>query len=459
MNFTQFLLILKARFLILVLTLGITVVGVVGVSLMLPKSYKATATLVVDSKYKDPVTGALLSGQLLPSYMATQVDIIKSQNVALKVVDSLKMADNPNMRQQAAETGQDPRLLVANILLRQVEIEPSRESSIINIGFEGADPRFAAIIANGFAKGYIQTNLDLRIEPARLTNSWYDEQIKQLRVDLEKAQAVLSEFQQKKGLVASDERIDVETARLSELSSQLVAAQSSSIDSMSRQRQSKEALAEVLNSPIVQGLKVDIARGEAKLSELESKVGRNHPQFQRAQAELESLRSELNTEIKTATATVSTTARVAKGREDELRSALSSQKNRMLSLKQQRDEVSVLVRDVENAQRLYDLALQRYGQTRLEAQATQTDIAILNPAVPPSEASSPNVMRNALIAVFLGTLLGVGLAFLMELLDRRVRTAEDLVLNLDIPVLGELRKTRRSFWPVQWRFRSAAARA
>jgi len=446
MNLTQFLLILKARFLIVLLTLGTTVAAVVTVSLLLPKSYKATATLVVDSKYKDPVTGALLAAQMTPSYMATQVDIIKSQNVALKVVDSLKMADNASTRQQAAESGQDPRLWLADILLKQVDVQPSRESSVINIAFEAADPRFAAIVANGFARGYIQTNLDLRIEPARQTNVWYDEQIKQLRENLEQAQARLSDYQRKKGLVASDERIDVETARLAELSSQLVAAQSSTFDSMSRQRQSKDALAEVLNSPIVQGLKVDIARGEAKLSELESKVGRNHPQYQQAQAELESLRQKLDTEIKTATATVSTTARVARGREEELRAALAAQKSRMLSLKQQRDEASVLVRDMENAQRLYDLALQRYGQTRLEAQATQTDIAILNPAVPPTQPSSPKVMRNALIAVFMGTLLGVGFAFLMELIDRRVRTSDDLVVTLDIPVLGEMRRSNKPTW-------------
>lgn len=456
MNLTQFLLILKARWLVACLTLLVTVASTLAVSLMLPKTYKATASLVVDSKYKDPVTGALLSGVMVPSYMATQVDIIKSQNVALRVVDNLKMADNPAMRKQAAEAGQDPRLWLSDILLKQVNVEPSRESSVINLSFEGADPKFAAIVANGFAQGYIQTNLDLRIEPARQTNAWYDEQTKQLREDLEKAQTRLSEYQQKKGLVASDERIDVETARLAELSSQLVAAQSSAIDSVSRQRQSKDALAEVLNTPIVQGLKVDVARGEAKLSELESKVGRNHPQYQRAQAELDALRQELDREIKTATATVSTTTKVAKGREDELRAALAAQKSRMLSLKQQRDEVSVLVRDVENAQRLYDLALQRYGQTRLEAQATQTDVAVLNPAVPPTQPSGPKVMRNALIAVFMGTLLGVGLAFLMELVDRRVRTAEDLTVSLDIPVLGELRKPRKQLWPLQWRFRVSA---
>ena len=105
------------------------------------------------------------------------------------------------------------------------------------------------------------------------------------------------------------------------------------------------------------------------------------------------------------------------------------------------------IRDVENTQRLYDAALQRLGQSRLESLTTQTDIAVLNPAVPPLQPSSPKVMLNTLLAVFLGTLLGVGLAFLMEMIDRRVRSADDLVAGLDIPVLGEIaRGDRRRGW-------------
>ncbi len=458
MNFSQFLLILKARWLVAVLALGVTVATTLVVSLILPKNYTANVSLVVDSKAKDPITGTLLPMQLLPGYLATQVDIIKSQNVALKVVDGLKLSENPTIRQQYQESGQtggDIRHWLSDLLLKKLDVKPSRESSVIQVEFEGADPRFAAIVANAFAQAYVHTNLELKVEPAKQTTAFYDDQIKQLRGTLEKAQAALSDYQQKKGLVASDERIDVETARLAELSSQLVAAQAQTYDTTSRQSQSQNALAEVEQNPLIQGLKRDLAVGETKLSELAQKVGKNHPQYQRAQAEVDSLRAKLEAEMKVATRSVGTTAKVAQTREGDIRGALAAQKSRVLALKQSRDEAAVLIRDVENAQRLYDAALQRYGQTRLEAQNSQTDIAILNPAVPPTEASSPKVVLNTILAVFLGSLLGIGLAFLMEMLDRRVRSGEDLTAALDLAVLGEIAKGgKHGAWPT---FRRKAA--
>ena len=269
MNFSQFLLILKARWLVAVLALGVTVATTLVVSLLLPKNYTANVSLVVDSKAKDPITGTLLPMQLLPGYLATQVDIIKSQNVALKVVDGLKLSENPTIRQQYQESGQtggDIRHWLSDLLLKKLDVKPSRESSVIQVEFEGADPRFAAIVANAFAQAYVHTNLELKVEPAKQTTAFYDDQIKQLRGTLEKAQSALSDYQQKKGLVASDERIDVETARLAELSSQLVAAQAQTYDSTSRQSQSQNALAEVEQNPLIQGLKRDLAVGETKLS-------------------------------------------------------------------------------------------------------------------------------------------------------------------------------------------------
>ena len=447
MNFTQFLLILKARSLVALLALGVTVATTVIVSLLLPKSYTATNTLVVDAKAKDPVTGALLPAQLMPGYMATQVDILKSQNVALKVVQGLKLADNAQVKadfQEATEGQGSIQHWLADLLLQKLEITPSRESAAILVSFSGADPRFAAVVANSFAQAYIETNLQLKVEPARQTSVWFESQIKGLRDNLEQAQSKLSTYQREKGLIASDERIDVETARLAELSSQLVGAQSQTFDSTSRQNQSGNALAEIEQNPLIQGLKRDLSSGETKLAELSQKVGKNHPQFQRMQAEVDALRAELSAEMKVVTRSVGTTAKVAKGRESELRAALAAQKARVLSFKQQRDEASVLIREVENAQRVYDTALQRFNQSALESQNTQTDVVVLNPAIPPLEASSPKVVLNTVLAIFLGGMLGIGLAFLMEMIDRRVRSSEDLTSALDIPVLGEIANFKKS---------------
>lgn len=462
MNFTQFFLILKARRMIVLTVLLLTAATTLVVSLLLPKSYTANATLVVDFKGADPLSGLMLPAQLMPGYMATQTEIIQSRNVALKVVDTLKMAQAPAVRAQFADaTGGegDIRHWLADLLMQNLDVQPSREATLISIGYQGADPQFAATVANAFAQAYIQTNLELRVEPARQTTAWFDTQIKQLRDNVEKAQAKLSAYQKEQGLVASDERIDVETARLAETSTQVVLAQAQTFDTASRQNQSGNDLQEVMNNTLIQALKSDLARSEAKLHEMESKYGKNHPQYVRADAEVAAMRDKLAAEIKTATQTVLTNARVAQQRERELRGALAAQKARVLSIKQRRDELSVLVRDVENAQQLFDQATRRNGQTRLESQTTHTDIAVLNQAVPPLEASSPKIFLNLALSLVLGGFLGVAFGFLMEMIDRRVRSEQDLAGILEMPVLGVLSggapKRRRLAWPKWPRMQAA----
>ena len=445
MNFTQFLLILNARKWIILGVLLVTVAVTTAVSLWLPKEYTAAATLIIDSKSKDPFTGQLLPSQMFPGYMATQIDIIKSSNVAQKVVSELKLADSPGTREQFLEATEGVGTVeqwLGDLLLKKLDVEPSRESSVITIAFTGTDPQFAAAMANAFAKTYVATSLELRLVPLKQTAAWFDQQIVQLRENLDQAQQNLTAYQREKGIVESEERLDVETRRMAELASQMVGAQSAAFDASSRTRNSS-SLPEVINNPVVQGLKAQVAQGEGKLAELAGRVGANHPEFLRLQAEVNTYKIKLATELSTATRGVGATAGAARQRYNELGGAFDKQKAKVLELKQQREEATLLARDLQNAQQIYDSALQRYGQSRMEAQSTQTDIAVLNPAVPPVESSKPRVFLNILLSVFLGGLLGVGTGFLAELLDRRVRSGQDIAAGLEIPVLAEVTKKGR----------------
>lgn len=454
MNFTQFLLILSARKWMILGVLLFTVAVTAAVSLWLPKEYTASTTLIVDSKSKDPFTGQLLPSQMFPGYMATQVDVIKSSNVAQKVVSELKLVDSPGTREQfmqATKGKGEINQWLADLLLQKLEVEPSRESNVITITFTGTDPKFSAAMANAFAKTYIQTSLELRVEPARQTAAWFDQQITQLRENLDEAQQKLTAYQREKGIVESDERLDVETRRMSELAGQMVAAQSASFEASSHTRDSG-SMPEVINNPVVQNLKAQVAQGEGKLAELGKRVGANHPEFLRLQAEVNSYKARLANELSVATRGVGATAGAARQRFNELSGAFERQKARVLGLKQQREEATLLARDLENAQRIYDSALQRYGQSRMEAQSTQTDIAVLNPAVTPTEPSKPRVFLNILLSLFLGGLLGVGVGFLIELLDRRVRSGQDFA-GLEIPVLAEVTKSGRRLESLRRMFR------
>jgi chain length determinant protein EpsF len=445
MTLHQLLLILRARYLAVLLVFALTVAITVAVNLVLPKQYTASAAVVVDVKSPDPVTGQMLQGMIAPGYMATQVDIINSDRVAKAVVTLLKLDQNAAVQAQwqAATHGQGQLIAwLSGALQKDLDVKPKRESNVITINYTGTDPDFAAAVANGFAQAYINVNLDLRLAPARQYATFFEEQTKSARSKLEAAQKALSDYQQQNGITSVDERVDFETTKLNETSSQLTGIQAMTTDSQSKRGSAKaDTVAEVMQSPLINGLKADIARLEAKLNESSGNLGKNHPQTQRTEAELATLKAQLDSETRKITSSIETTYQVGKQREAQLQGALTNQKTRVLALNKQRDELNVLRRDIESAQRAFEVVSQRASQSNIESQTNQTNIALLNPASPPGGPSKPRVLLNILVAIFLGTLLGVGLALLQELANRRIRSATDLAEVLSLPVLGSIAHT------------------
>ncbi len=446
MTLGQFLSILKARWwvplLILLGTVGLTL----GASLLMTKQYKAQASVVIDFK-PDPISAALYGSGASPTMMSTQVDIIKSDRVAQRVVRNLKLADNPQIRQQWQDEALGQGTIeswLGTVFQRNMDVEPSRESSVITISYKAADPRFAAGLANAFVQAYIDTTLELRVDPARLYSSFFETRSGEAREALERAQSKLSKFQQEKGIVASDERLDVENARLNELSSQFTTLQAISAESSSRQTQAQGAqgdrLQEVLNNPIIGALKADINRGEAALQQMGTRLGDSHPQVLEARANVAELRARLGAETIKVTGGVAVSNAINRSRQAEVKGSLEAQRDKVLGMKAVRDEGLVLMREIDNAQRTYDAILQRFTQTSLESQTTQSNVNMLTQAVPPIEPATPRLLLNTLLALLVGLLLAVMVTLFLELRDRRVRTVEDLVATLGLPVIGSLPK-------------------
>lgn len=441
MTLQQLLRILRARYKTILLTFIATVAIVVTVSVLLPKQYTASAAVVVDVKSPDQISGLVMSGGAT-GYMSTQIDIINSDRVAKAAIKLLHMDESPAIHQQWQEatngTGNLSDWLV-NVLQKKLDVTPARDSSVININYTGVDPDFTAAVANAFAQAYINVNLDLKVAPARQYAAFFEEQTKAARDRLEKSQQALSDYQQKNGITSTDDRLDFETTKLNETSSQLTGVQGQTTDSQSKRQNTKsDTIAEVMQSPLINGLKSDIARLEAKLTESSVNLGKNHPQTQRAEAELSTLKTQLDTETRKITSSIETTYQVGKQREQQLQAALATQKTRVLLLNKQRDELNVLRRDIESAQRAFELVSQRASQTNIESQTNQTNIAVLNTAAVPSAPSKPRVLLNTLISVFLGVLLGIALALALELANRRIRSTEDLLEALELPVLGSV---------------------
>jgi chain length determinant protein EpsF len=446
MTFQQFLLILWARRKLALSIFGVTVLTTLVISLILPKEYTATTSLVVDVKSPDPIAGMLLQGMMTPGYMATQIDIINSDRVATRVVKLLGFEKSPEAVEKWKEDGEGKGTLegyYAEMLQKKLDIKPSRESNVINVNFSGPDPDFSAAVANAFARAYIDTSIEMRVEPARQYGAWFEERQKGLRADLEKAQSRLSAYQQEKGIVVTDDRMmDNETARLNDLTAQLSAAQAQRADASSRQKSGTSELSlEVLQNPLIQNLKAEIARAESQLSQISSNLGKNHPQVQQLEAQISEQRQQLRQEIGRISGGNAVASKFGVVKQDELKAAIEEQKKRVLAIRSQRDELSVLVNDVENARKAYEAVGQRMTQSNLEGQTQQTNVLVLSPATPPVKHSRPKIFLNLLVSIFLGGMLGIGAALVLELGERRIRSAEDLALALDLPVLAELDST------------------
>lgn len=444
MNAKQLLLILRARWWLALLILVVGVAGTYAVSVHLPKKYTASTTLVLDIRSRDPI-----AAMLAPSNMATQEDIIRSDRVAQRVVKLMRLDENPAVRQQWREATEGKGRVdvwLAELLQKNLNvIPPKRDSNILTLEYTAVDPGFAAAVANAYAQAYVDTTVDIRVEPAKQYARWFGEQSRTLRESLERAQTRLSEFHQQKGIVAKEERLDAENAKLNELTSQLTAIQALTVDARTKERtrDGVDTLPEVMHNSVVAGLRAQIANKEADLKVASTNFGKNHPQFKAMESELAELRAKLASEAKHVAGTYASTRSVSTGKEKELRSAIEAQKKKLLELKNERDQLAVLQRDVDFAQAAYDQVTARFNQSTLEAQSNQTNVVLLNPAVEPLEPSHPKILRYTAIGLFFSLLAGLGAAVLWEMLDRRVRCVEDLSEMLQLPVLAVVKRGKR----------------
>jgi chain length determinant protein EpsF len=447
MNVQQFLLIIFARrHLVAAVFVFVASTGA-GITVMMPKTYVAVTSMIIDVK-SDPIAGALLPSVGTPTYMSTQAEIIQSERTAIGVVRLLRIDQNPQLVAQWKEAtdGLVPlENYFARLLRSGMAVTPLRGSNLITISYAGRDPKFATTVANAYAQAYIDLLIDLRVDPARQYSAWFDERLKTLRANLEKAQGKLSAYQREKGVVASDERVDQEMQRLNALTAQLAAIQGEKVESSSRQRSSGSELSpDVQQNPIVVSLKGEIAKAEAKLMETSSSMGKNHPIRVQLEGQISGLKEQLDKEMRRISGGAATATRTSALKEQDLTKMIEEQKKQVLAMRETRDEIHVLTKDVESAQRAYESVAQRMSQLSLEAQSEQTNVRVLSPAIEPSEPSRPNIPRFLAGSLVAGILTGILAALGIEYFDRRIRGISDMIVD-GVPVFGVIGPLRDKY--------------
>jgi uncharacterized protein involved in exopolysaccharide biosynthesis len=482
-NLEKVFLILRARA-NLVFAVFITVVVISGVITYLsPKMYRAMSSLNFEFTTNPVDTrGRVLSDE---TYLSTQIDIIKSLSVAqeveknlteyekarldaaqdaevsffdkyyYKVKSSIKSLFRGNNKSVSGGNSGNETIGVRSAYTSFVRrmgsglvVQPRINSRIVDISYMSADPKIAALMANRYADAYIVTSVRMITDPAQKSKIWFDVQLKSLRKRLEDAQAMLTDYQQKEGIVSSDEHYDFETERMQNLADQLVVAQHATRNAVTEQKKLEEVIDSgdslmtfrpVFDDPTVQKIKSEIRDLKGSIAEKSSNLGRNHPDMKKLYSELYSTQKRLDSEIADIVDGINNAAELSRERELDLEASLKRQKAIVLDLKSQRDKIAVLKREVDSAKATYNAALEQLNTTSMQSRVDQTNVSIIDAANIPSSPAKPKVMLNLAIGIFGGLLAGVGLALFLELIIRQVHTKEELIEELEIPLLGHLR--------------------
>lgn len=483
MNFQQLLQIILGRKVVIIWSFAIVVGFTVVLLAITPKTYTTAATLNFDFGGSNPysaVRGVGFGGEA--SYIATQMSVIKSANVARRVyanlaerereivaaaiqakrtivddaIDYLRKllpADDQDEYEDvsaqltqtgAAEPG-DPNRWIVGAMGPDLEPFPVVGSRIANIRYTSTNPTVAKLLADRYAEAYIATNLEMIIDPAERTKTWFDDRLKSLRKDVETAQARLNEYQRQAGIVATDDRVDLENKRLLDLTGELSQVQQAAREVRNRATQARtrlekgeslETFAEILNNPVIRSMRAELRQQDSKLADLSSKIGINHPQYQQVLTEIKTIRAKLQDEMRSIVEGFESEANSALQRVSAVEAALEAQKQVVLKLKDQRGAIDVLKGELDSAQLAYNTALNQMSQSSLQSLVTQANVSVLDRAFLPTSPSGPKIVQNLIFAILVGLMLGPGLAFVWEMLDRRIRTKEDLQTELRVPVIG-----------------------
>ncbi len=461
MQLQEFWRIMWERRRVVILAFVATVLTTLVGSILWPAKYEGVATLMLDFDSSNPMNMSLPSPQGLTSgeYVNTQLEIIKSRHIAEGVVDILRLDRAPEIVAEYNKArAPDPILfwrkgsdqpirpwLADNLLIRQLKVEPARDSRFIQIKYYSPDPAFSAAVANAFAKSYTNYNLELKVSPFRDAEKWFSEKLKDAKGYSDRASEQLREYQRKKGIIAQQGAVyDDAVQRLDKLNGELAGAKAKLFETrvalkrVADCRGNYEILPEVLNNSFIQGLKAQKVGLETQLTELSAKAGSGHPQYIRLQSMLGSVNDRLRSEMHNIVNSLRQEHAAAGQRVGQLEGAVAGLKRESTSANVSRYEMDSLSRQSESYKQAYDAVLKKYNETAIQGDINRTNVFVVDAAVPSQVKYSPKIVLNLILSVFVGLFLGIGLAFFFDYLDDSIKDPDSIECIFGVPVLGTI---------------------
>lgn len=442
--------ILLARRQWIAVTVAVFALIAIAAALFVPDKYVGSAALVIDVPSSNPSGQDNVPSMLAENYVATQMDLLTSDRVLVRVVNQQQLADDPEARKAfdaLAPSGASFKDWLADQIGESLHIASGTTSRLIRVQFSDPSPQRAAAIANAVVRAYRHVNRQLVADPSRARLESYTAYLDELRSKVDTAQQKLTSAQQKSGVIDRNGSSQSDTERLQDLGIKLNQAESdhqtaqaevARIEKLRGQNKPVTAQADILSSRLVQQLKGQLTNLQSQRAKLAKALGPKNPRMQSLSAQIATVQSRLRNEVDAYLKANRSQTEVAAARESALRDALTRERGDVLAQQKKRDQIASLVRRLDGAQQVYKAALGRYDQVLGGSQLQSYNVSIVSWASPPRWPSGMSGKTKLALGLVFGAMVGCALALLVELLGRRVRDSEDITRELGLPVLGDL---------------------
>ena len=472
------------RKLIISVTLLISSLAVLYIYQLVPR-YTATSQLLIGinaAKVVD-IEEVISGGMKGDTAVIGEMEVIKSRELAHKIIAHLHLDQyeefNPKPKEpgflsqfnpknwipdtwkeslgtQAIDTSteaekQEAHLTnLTNAFLGKITVSQVKRSQVINIAVEANDPKLAAKIANEVADQYIVGQLQAKFDATKKATDWLNDQLGDLKQKLENSERAVENYRKNHNLVEVSKGTGVTQQQLSEINSQLISARAQraeaeakyqQVESITRNGQDIDSVAEVLNSGLISSLRGQEAEVQRKYSEMLVEYGARHPKMIQMQAELADIKAKIDTEVKKIAAGLRHSLDVARARENSLASSLQQMESKTAGNSQAEVELRALEREATANKVLFETFLGRFKETASTQGIEQADARVISFAEVPLGASFPK--KNLMITVsILGALFfAIFLAFVLEMLNPGIRSPEQVSQLFNLTTLGIVPKT------------------
>jgi len=484
----DYLQVIRRRKWIIIACLFITITTVIIGNYTMEPIYQATVQLIIDKEQrKSPVTGEMMEYESYESEsltFQTYFALIDSFPVLKRVVETLpdrqREEDEPgplsvfkdaiveNIRkikqfirdlllveEKEGQLIDDPSLILhyqVDALRSRISVGPIRDTRLVNINIQDTDPLFARDIANAVARSYIEYHMTSRLQVAKGSVAWLTEQLQDMKDKIEESERRFYEFREREGIFSIEGKQSIDTQRIAEINSHYGDTKSKRLEVEAKLQELKNILnhnAEeritptIVENTVLQNLHSELVLAEIELSKLQKTYKWKHPKILEMNSKIQRTKEKFDTELKKTLNNLKSEYTVLKDRERSFLSTIRQYETEALTLNKKEMLYAILEREVETNKELHNLLLTKFKETNIIEDMNITNIRLVEPAVIPEIPIKPRKILNLILGTIVGLMLGVGLSFFFEYLDRTIKTPEEVDQYLGLPILAAIPKVSK----------------